>query len=415
MLAPIQRQQEHHPQHDSWERRIRLALPDIEYRFTFAPLRPWVVTDSGLAGRLAVERALAAAEGPPPDRVLMILLSMTKPNAARTEAMLAGVDSVRVHRAPVGPCATETLVAYRGEEALGALHHVHPAPEPALSERLSEMSAGRGALLVLVGGGAGKSLRTLSPERVVAATHVRIDDAIDGPPPVVPELARDEPSCAEPPVIAFDVHAPIVVDGEIDETSAALYREQLIDAFRDSPEWAELDEDVTAVGLMFDYGLSYLGKTPATLSVASLREIVFELFPRKVMLEADLAGAVVDELRAFWRFAERAFGLPQARICFEALGGDARDRLARALRDPSCFGIAKGFFASSRALGFDITTEEGIQRAMAYHNAAGQADVWEPRAMSMGASPSDARRERNARKARRRKRQLQRQSRKRSR
>jgi hypothetical protein len=121
---------------------------------------------------------------------------------------------------------------------------------------------------------------------------------------------------------------------------------------------------------MLDFAFDYLGVTPPEMSVRDLREILFELFPRKVSVEPEAAGDIVEELRAFWRFVERQYGLPQSRRLLDDLDTAAEQRLRRELSDPANFGMAKSFFMMGQRTGFDMTTQEGTDRFVAAYNAA---------------------------------------------
>ena len=100
------------------------------------------------------------------------------------------------------------------------------------------------------------------------------------------------------------------------------------------------------------------------LGPAELREIVFELIPSQVGIEAAAASGIIKELRAFYRFLEREYALEQAAACLRVLGGDAVKRLAAALSDTSRFGLAKAVLMAGRDAGFDIDTQAGIEAWM---------------------------------------------------
>ena len=61
-----------------------------------------------------------------------------------------------------------------------------------------------------------------------------------------------------------------------------------------------------------DYGINYLGVTPAQMILDSLREVLFDLFPQKVSANADEAPEIIHELQAFWKFLQREFHLENA-------------------------------------------------------------------------------------------------------
>jgi hypothetical protein len=121
---------------------------------------------------------------------------------------------------------------------------------------------------------------------------------------------------------------------------------------------------------MLDFAFDYLGVTPPEMSLRNLREIVYELFPRKVSVEAEAAGEIVEELRAFWRFVEREYRLPQASEFLEELDEEAERTLYRELADPANYGMAKSFFMMGEQAGFDMTSQEGNDQFMTAYNAA---------------------------------------------
>ncbi len=55
--------------------------------------------------------------------------------------------------------------------------------------------------------------------------------------------------------------------------------------------------------------------------------------PRKVSVEASKAEEIVIELRAFWRFLHREFGLENAAECLAVLDDDAIAKLRQKLSE----------------------------------------------------------------------------------
>jgi len=153
-------------------------------------------------------------------------------------------------------------------------------------------------------------------------------------------------------------------DGEeMDEDARRELEDELLNRFADSPE-AKAVSDVGACRFIMDFAASYFGATVATLRPPDLREIVFEIIPRKVMIEASEASAIIAEARAFYMFLKREFGLKQADGCLRVLDGDATKKLEAALTDSSKFGMAKSLFAGGREAGFDMSSKEGIEAWM---------------------------------------------------
>lgn len=173
--------------------------------------------------------------------------------------------------------------------------------------------------------------------------------------------------------MAFNIHQKVFnKDGEPLEKIAAQYRKDLFKLFIESPEGQALINEGIEPGwadMMMDYGMNYLRLTPPQISPADLREILFDLFPRKVSADADEAPNVIRELQAFWTFLQREFQLENAAACLKILDDKAARRLREEMGDPANFGIAKSFVMMGKARGFDMTTEEGINEWMTIYNA----------------------------------------------
>lgn len=179
--------------------------------------------------------------------------------------------------------------------------------------------------------------------------------------------------------MTFDIHQRVLDrDGMPREKSAQQYKRQLLDLFEQSPEGQKRrDEGIDSgwASLMLDYGLDYLGKTPPQMSPGDLREIVFDLFPQKVSASADEAPNIIREFQLFWQFLQREFHLENAEACLKVLDNKAISQLKEEMSDPANFGIAKSFVMKGMDRGFDMTSEEDINRWMATYNAELAAGV----------------------------------------
>jgi hypothetical protein len=113
-----------------------------------------------------------------------------------------------------------------------------------------------------------------------------------------------------------------------------------------------------------DYAASYFGVTIAMLDPTELEEIVFDIVPRQVSIDASEARSIIEANRAFYAFLKREFGLVQADACLDVLGEGAVKELEAALSDPANFGPAKTAFMAGREAGFDMDTKEGIEAWM---------------------------------------------------
>ncbi|MEO7734507.1 MAG: hypothetical protein ABIY55_26360, partial [Kofleriaceae bacterium] len=164
-----------------------------------------------------------------------------------------------------------------------------------------------------------------------------------------------------------DVLAALVELAEDSETIDPEARGPLEDAlvrrFVASPEAKDLT-DVHACRFVMDFAADYFTATIPTLSATELREIVFEIIPRKMSIAASEASWIIEETRAFYAFLKRELRLPQADACLRVLGGDAVKKLEAALSDPRKFGMAKSLVMGGRDAGFDMDSKAGIEAWM---------------------------------------------------
>jgi hypothetical protein len=139
--------------------------------------------------------------------------------------------------------------------------------------------------------------------------------------------------------------------------------DDLVRAFLASPEGTAVS-DMEGHRLLMQYAAEYIGASIATLESKDLREVLFEIIPRKVSVEASSAGAIIEDCRAFYRFLKHHFGLAQADDCLRVVGPSAGKKLEQALADPRNFGMAKSIFMAGAEAGFDIHSKEGIEAWM---------------------------------------------------
>jgi hypothetical protein len=172
----------------------------------------------------------------------------------------------------------------------------------------------------------------------------------------------------------FDIHKEFFDEdsGEFEEEVFGEYLDHLMEEFAASPEAQPVLEQfgpVSWAGMMMEYAMNYPGVTPPQMSVGDFEEVVFEIFPRKVSTEASSAAAIVAELRAFWEFLRRAYQLKNADKILAKLTPAAVPRLERELANPQNFGMAKSFFMQGQELGFDMTSQEGIDEFTNFYNS----------------------------------------------
>jgi hypothetical protein len=150
---------------------------------------------------------------------------------------------------------------------------------------------------------------------------------------------------------------------EMDGKRRERLENELLGRFVASPEAKGLT-DVQACRWVMDFAANYLGATIATLDPAELREILFEIVPRKVSIDASEARWIIEDNRALYAFLKREFGLEQADGCLRVLADDAVKKLEAALSDPRNFGMAKSLMMAGRDAGFDMSSKEGIEAWM---------------------------------------------------
>jgi hypothetical protein len=195
-------------------------------------------------------------------------------------------------------------------------------------------------------------------------------------------------------------------EGELDESRVERYTAGILGRFEASPE-AQAEPEAHWAATLVDYAAHYFGDTVESLSAADLHELVFEVFPRKVSVEPEAAPAIVAGLRAFMAFLQREQPGSRAEARLAVLDGNASQRLARLLADPSKFGPAKAFVMGGRAAGFDMASQAGLD-AWAEHMRKNnlRLPMGRPAAAAGRADASD--KERAARQAKKTKRKAQR-------
>lgn len=173
----------------------------------------------------------------------------------------------------------------------------------------------------------------------------------------------------------FDIHQAIVDEesGEIDEERSADYMEALMKEFAASPEAQPIIEKYGSVGwvhTMMDYALGYVGVNVSEMSLGNFNEVLFELFPRKVSTGAESAQGIVDELQAFWSWVHRQYQLPNAKKILDGFTASTAEKLKKALSNSGNFGMAKSIFMMGQKAGYDMTTQDGLDRFRLAYNSS---------------------------------------------
>ena len=173
--------------------------------------------------------------------------------------------------------------------------------------------------------------------------------------------------------MSFDINEAVFDErGTYLEEKAVRYEHALMEQFAASPEGQAIKETGTELGwagAMIHYAMNYPGVTPPTMTKSELEEVVFGLFPRKVITERGDGAEIIHELQAFWHFLQRVYQLPQANQMLARLTPQAARRLERALQEPTNFGMAKSFVLMGKQAGFDMESPEGMQAWVKAYNA----------------------------------------------
>jgi hypothetical protein len=171
----------------------------------------------------------------------------------------------------------------------------------------------------------------------------------------------------------FDINQPVFdSQGMYLEEQAVRYEQALMDQFAASPEGQAITESGTELGwarALIHYAITYAGVTPPAMTASDLEEVMYSLFPRKVITEPGDGAEIIQELRAFWHFVERVYQLPQARQMLARLTPQAARRLERELQEPANFGMAKSFVLLGQEAGFDMESPEGMRAWVEAYNA----------------------------------------------
>lgn len=157
-------------------------------------------------------------------------------------------------------------------------------------------------------------------------------------------------------------------DDDEDDDENERERQEVIGRFSKSLH-AGSGPDLDWIDLSLRYGADYEGVSLSAFDARVLRNVVFEIFPRKVSCDASAAPEIIRSLRAFWAFAGDVLAHPHAEACLRELGDEAIPKLARLLEDPSNFGMAKSFVMMGRSRGFRLDSEEGLREWSEAYNA----------------------------------------------
>ena len=165
---------------------------------------------------------------------------------------------------------------------------------------------------------------------------------------------------------------------DYDQAIAALeeFVEELVSEFVEAPEGKaylqahpEMSEYVGSwIDHLLYFGYAYESVTLPQMTVSNVDIIVTKIFPNKIsLLDPEEANSTIPELSAFWQFLKREYKHPQAHKIVKLLK-QIQPKFKNLMNDSSNFGIAKSFMMSGMEQGFDMTTQEGIEKFQQQHN-----------------------------------------------
>lgn len=159
-------------------------------------------------------------------------------------------------------------------------------------------------------------------------------------------------------------------NGEYDDRVAEENYRRIVERFEQTPDYGSIGDSADAPYLLMHYAGDDLGKPPHSISRRTLEDVLYDIFPRKVVIEPERATVVIAELRAFFSWLDREFALPHAKECLTALDDAAEKELAVALGDSENFSMGKAFFMLGKQSGFEMTDPEDLEAFRQQYNSS---------------------------------------------
>ncbi len=190
--------------------------------------------------------------------------------------------------------------------------------------------------------------------------------------------------------MGFDFRQKLMEEGEIDEVAASSYAEELSQRFAESPQGAALAGRGVVpghyLGMFLDYALRYTGVSPAEMDTSDVRETL-DVMAEKVTARPEDFDRAIPELEEFCDFVGRAFAFEEAAAWKRAIQ-DYAPEFRRAIRDPRRWGMAKSMMMEGLSRGYDLSTEEGINRWLHTQQAEQIAGIEAERGLVPGGTKS---------------------------
>jgi hypothetical protein len=174
--------------------------------------------------------------------------------------------------------------------------------------------------------------------------------------------------------MGFDINRLEDIDIAEDENAFYEYQNELLDIFINSPEGQAREKEDPGMAfwarVLIDYGFHYTGATIPRMTEGDVEEIITDIFPRKVSLEApEHANHALPALIAFWEFLRREYKLANAEDILRYLRSVKQDEFSEWMNDLSKFGMAKSIFTMGQKAGFDMSDEKENEAFINWYNA----------------------------------------------
>ena len=172
-----------------------------------------------------------------------------------------------------------------------------------------------------------------------------------------------------------------------DFDDAELRHHKLIDAISEAYRGSQEAQSVAAPGaghtLLMDLSFNYHGYTIASMTSRGLEDILYEVIPRKVMMEATEADVLIEDCHSFLKFLKRVYHFDGADTLIASLGKKAVQRLQHALSDSSKFGLGKSIFSGKGTPFPDLTIDsdtdlDTLKEQMQQHMDSNDFDLPSP-------------------------------------
>ncbi len=115
-----------------------------------------------------------------------------------------------------------------------------------------------------------------------------------------------------------------------------------------------------------------LGTFAETMTRGEAKEVLLDLYPRKVSQAPEKCDSVIDELVAFWNFCHQVHHFENAAMLAEHIASWRRP-FREAMSDSSKFGLTKTLFTAGTAAGYDMSNEQDFAAYVFQLNLAQRA------------------------------------------